>query len=45
VNSVLRLLTFTGTLLCRKSVTGVAGIMDKPLEFFDFKLFLNEELF
>jgi len=45
LNSVLLLQNIAGTLLCRKSIKGVALPMDKPLEFFDLKLFLNEELF
>ena len=44
-NLVLHLLNFPGMLLYRKSLTGVTGLIDAPLQSFDFKLFPNEELF
>lgn len=43
-NSDLYLVNFTGILLYRKSIRGVAGPIDTALEFFALKSFLNEEL-
>jgi hypothetical protein len=43
-NSDLHLVNFTGIFLYRKSVPGVTGPIDTLPEFFDLKLFLNEEL-